>query len=201
MTRRGLNWLVALPLVLVGSQIAHGAAYWWAYPEASLRASVLQQTGHDYLAYAPMLLALAAAAELLALGVTVLDAARHRPARLLPPWLFAVLPLLAYTLQEHLERLLAGGVFPWWAALDPTFWRGALLQLPVGLAAWLVARALLRTATVVGRRLAGTKHRPVLRGARVLSRPCEVAMLRVAPIAGSAAGRAPPCEVVATTTS
>jgi hypothetical protein len=196
-TRRGLGWLVALPLVLVGSQIAHGTAYWWAYPNASLRASVLDRSGHSYLAYAPAVLALAAAVELLALGVTAFDATHRRPSRALPAWLFAVLPLLAYTLQEHLERLLHSGSFPWWTALDPTFWRGAVLQVPVGLAAWLVARLLLRTAAAVGRRLGAAPRRPLLRPRARVHVPSAAAVPRVGPIAGSAAGRAPPAGVTA----
>ena len=144
-----------------------------------------------------MLLAVAAAVELLVLGVTAFEAARRMPAGELPAWIFFVLPLLAFTLQEHLERLVATGMFPWWAALDPTFWRGLVLQVPVGLLAWAVARLLLRTATAVGRLLGGSGPRRLLRPelARALTATAGRAF-RIAPIASSAAGRAPPFEVV-----
>jgi hypothetical protein len=194
-SRRLTTWIVALPLVLVGSQLAHAVAYRWAYPEADIRATILHQSGHGYLSYAPMLLAIAAAAELLALGATAIDAARRLPARELPPSLFALLPLVAYTLQEHLERLLSAAAFPWWTTLDPTFWRGALLQVPVGLVAWLVARLLVRTARAVGRSLGVETQRPL--GHVVVQRLLSnAALLRIAPIASSAAGRAPPLGFV-----
>ena len=41
-----------LPAIVVASQAAHGAAYWWAYPQASLRFRELSLSGHGYLAYA-----------------------------------------------------------------------------------------------------------------------------------------------------
>jgi hypothetical protein len=194
--RRLTAWIVALPLVLVGSQLAHAVAYRWAYPEASIRATVLHDSGHGYLSYAPMLLAIAAAAELLALGITALDAARRLPSRELPPSVFAVLPLVAFTLQEHLERLLSAGSFPWWTTLDPTFWRGAVLQVPVGVLAWLVARLLLRTASAVGRRLGPAPRTRTLR-VQVEARPRRtIFSVRSSPIAYAAAGRAPPWRVV-----
>jgi hypothetical protein len=47
-------------------------------------------------------------------------------------------------LQELAERLLRAEAFPFQAALEPRFLLGLLLQLPFGLLALLVARALLR---------------------------------------------------------
>ena len=40
--------------------------------------------------------------------------------------------------------------FPWWMVQQPTFRVGLLLQLPVGLVVYLVARLLLRTARAIG---------------------------------------------------
>ena len=51
--RRALTWFLALPLIIAGSQIAHGLAYWWAYPIADVRDAILAHTGHGYLSYAP----------------------------------------------------------------------------------------------------------------------------------------------------
>ena len=159
--RRGLLWLLVLPPIVVGSQVAHGAAYWWAYPQTNLRLAVLSSSGHGYLAYAPAALGFAGAIQLIAFAVVVFDRARGRPLRSLPPWAFLFIPEVGFVLQEHLERLLASGVFPWWTALEPSFWRGLVLQLPLGLAAYLVAALLLRTASalaevVVARRAAHT---------------------------------------------
>jgi hypothetical protein len=195
--RRALTWLVALPVIVVGSEVAHGLAYWWAYPETDLRASMLARSGHGYFAWAPVAIALLAAIELVALSVDVADRVRDRPARQLPAWAFFVIPLVGFTLQEHLERLFDIGVFPWWAALEPSFWRGLVLQLPLGLAAYLIARLLSRAASavadVVTRRRAPVAARRPLAARRV---PVAVLLPRLAPLAGSAAGRAPPAAVV-----
>jgi hypothetical protein len=193
--RRVLTWLLALPVIVVGSEVAHGLAYWWAYPDTDLRAAVLARTGHGYFAWAPVAIALLAAIELVALGVDVADRARNRPSRQLPAWAFFVIPVVGFTLQEHLERLFDIGVFPWWAALEPSFWRGLVLQIPLGLAAYLIARLLSRAASAAARVL---RREPTVARRRPATRRLPVALLlpRLAPLAGSSAGRAPPVAVV-----
>jgi hypothetical protein len=195
--RRALTWLVALPVMVVGSQVAHGLAYWWAYPLTDLRAAVLAHSGHGYMAYAPVAVGFLLAVELVAMAVAVVDRVRDRPARGLPPWAFILMPAIGFTLQEHLERLFAIGVFPWWAMQEPSFWRGLVLQLPLGLLAYLIARLLLRTASVVAeviraRRGDGLVVRRCPGGRR---RSGVVLLRRLAPLAGAAAGRAPPLPV------
>jgi len=110
--RRGLAWALTLPLVLLGTQAAHALAYGLVYPQA--RVQVLRATGHGYLAYAPLALALAGAVALAALCVAAVDAARGRPARKLPAWAFALLPPAMFVVQEVLElslhTLAAGAV-------------------------------------------------------------------------------------------
>ena len=192
--RRSLTWLFMLPAIVVASQAAHGAAYWWAYPQASLRFRELSLSGHGYLAYAPAVLAFLAAVQLVAFAVVVADRVRRRPARTVPPWAFLVIPELGFVLQEHLERFVATGVFPWWTSLEPSFWRGLVLQVPLGLAAYLVARLLLRTASVVAD-LVGVRPAagPLPRRARsAWPRRLPVRALRPAPLATLAADRAPP---------
>jgi len=106
---------------------------------------------------------------------------------------FLILPMLLFTLQEHLERLLASGVFPWWTVREPTFARGMALQIPLGLVAYLIARLLLRTAeTVAGivRARSRTPVRPVPPWNP--RRPELVLLQRMAPLALAAAERAPP---------
>ena len=195
--RRALTWLVALPVIVVGSQVAHGLAYWWAYPETDLRASMLARSGHGYLAWVPVAIALLAAIELVALAVAVADRVRDRPTRQLPAWAFFVIPLVGFTLQEHLERLFDIGVFPWWAALEPSFWRGLVLQVPLGLAAYLVARLLSGAASAVANVVTRLRPRVAVRRPLAARRsPIAVLLPRLAPLAGSAAGRAPPAAVV-----
>jgi hypothetical protein len=161
--RRGLAWLISVPLILAGSQVAHTLAYRWAYPDAHVRLAALVRTGHGYLSLLPFALGVVAAATALALVFSAAGAARGRGGRPLPPWAFALLPLVAFTVQEHLERWLYSGVVPWHEAAAPTFLPGLLLQLPFGGAAYLAARLLLRAAERVGRALAPqAPPRPVL---------------------------------------
>jgi hypothetical protein len=191
--RRALTWLLALPLIVVGSEVAHGLAYWWAYPIADIRGAILAHTGHGYLSYAPMFLSFLAAVELLVVVVFVCDSVRGHARPELPAWLFLWLPIVGFVVQEHLERLIATGSFPWWAAEAPTFWRGLVLQIPLGLAAYLLARMLHRAtqavAAVIARRRNSTPS-----DTRSLPSVCGTSALlpRLAPIALCAAGRAPP---------
>jgi hypothetical protein len=185
--RRALTWVLALPLIVVGSQVAHGLAYWWAYPIASVRDAILAHSGHGYLSYAPMLLSFLAGLELLVLLVLVWDGLRGNVDRRLPPWVFLWLPLVGFALQEHLERFIATGAFPLWAVETPTFWRG------LGLLAYGVARILCRAAVAVADVI---RRRPdaVVRRLSSLTwrRRAAVLLPRTAPLALGAAGRAPP---------
>jgi hypothetical protein len=157
--RRLAVWLSSLPLMVAGSQVAHGLAYRLVYPDAHVRFSQLLSTGHAYMrsgAYLPMLLGMTFAAELLGLGGVLLAGIARRPQRPLAPWAFALLPVLGFSLQELLERWLAGSSFPWWMVLAPTFRVGLALQLPFALVVYLLARLLLRAVATVGRALRGT---------------------------------------------
>ena len=190
--RRALTWFLALPLIVVGSQIAHGLAYWWAYPIADIRDAILAHTGHGYLGYAPMVLSLLAALELLVVVVLVWDSARGHAGRGLPPWVFLWLPIVGFVVQEHLERLITTGSFPWWAVEAPTFWRGLVLQIPLGLAAYALARVLRRAAEVVAAVIVRRRDRATSTRLAPVRTWAAAALSRTAPLALCAAGRAPP---------
>jgi hypothetical protein len=145
---------VALPVMLAGTQVAHSLAYRLVFPQAHVRVGVLAASGHGYLAWLPLVLAFAGAGALVGLGAAVLDAARGRVVRELQPLAFAVLPPLAFALQELLELSLHTGTFAWHAFAAPTFLPGLALQLPFAALAYLAARLLLRAAVRVGRLLA-----------------------------------------------
>jgi hypothetical protein len=165
--RRSLTWLVAVPLMLAGSQVAHMLAYRIVYPQASVRLQALVETGHGYMSMLPLALGVAASIVALSLVASVVDAARGRELRPLPPWAFALLPVAGFAIQEYIERWLDWGFFPWYAAEQPTFLIGVALQLPFGALAYLAARVLLRTAKRLGQRLApGAPPRP-----RILLQP------------------------------
>ena len=160
--RRRLAWGLTLPLAFAGSQTAHAVAYDLVYPASHLRASVMLETGHSYLEYLPLALALAAATVLASLVVTAVDAARLRPARHAPAWAFALVAPATFAVQELLELSLHTGTFGWRAVLAPTFLPGLLLQLPFAAAAYVVARLLLRAARRVGLALAHPRLAPLV---------------------------------------
>jgi len=191
--RRGAAWLAAAPLMFGGSQLAHALAYRLVYPQAHVRVMRMLATGHSYFSRLPLVLAVAGACLLVSLVVTAFDAARGRSARALPAWAFALLPPLAFALQELLELSLHTGTFAWHAVFAPTFVPGVLLQLPVALLMYLVARLLLRAAEHIGHAL----RRPAPR----LRTAPPFAVSPVAPgvrlLAGRRLARAPPRVVVA----
>jgi hypothetical protein len=182
-----------VPLILAGSQVAHVLAYRWVYPDARVRFQALVRTGHGYMSLLPFALGVAGAVTILSLGVGALDAARGRRARPLPAWAFALLPLAAFTLQEHLELWLYSGVVPWREVAAPTFLPGLLLQLPFAAAAYVLARLLLRAAERLGRALRAS---PPPRPAHVLLPDVPPSPAPEppgpAPIARSLAKRGPP---------
>jgi hypothetical protein len=135
-------WLVSLPLALVACLAAHSVAYRLAGGEAG---------GHGYLAYAPAVVAVAVAAVLAGAAARAFAAARSAAASGPPAWLFALVPPLAFVVQEHLERL--GST----AAIEPAFAVGLALQLPFAALALLAARSLLRAADRLG---AALRRRP-----------------------------------------
>ena len=185
--RRGLVWALTLPLVLLGTQAAHALAYDLVYPRAHER--VLLATGHGYLTWLPLALALSGAVAFAALGVAAVDAARGRPARALPAWAFAVLPPATFAIQEALEFSLHTGSFSAHALLAPTFLPGLVLQLPLALGAYLAARFLLRTAERVGRVLAQPQNVQVL--LQLFIAP-TAAILQARVVVGSRSSRGPP---------
>jgi hypothetical protein len=152
--RRRLTWFVAVPAMLAGSQAAHALAYRLVFPNASLRVHALALTGHGYLQQLPLALAVAGALGLVGLGFAAWDTAHGRHVRELSPAAFALLPPLAFALQEILELSLHTGHFGWRAVTAPTFLPGLALQLPFAALAFVAARLLLRAAVELGRALA-----------------------------------------------
>jgi hypothetical protein len=204
-SRRAAAWLMSLPLMIAGTQVAHVLAYRWVYPNAHIRLIELLATGHGYMVgthgYLPLVLGIVGAVDLVAAGWVFAGSMRRSLQRPVPAWAFALMPLLCFTLQEFLERWLSGAPFPWWMVLQPTFRIGLALQLPFALVAFLAARLLLRTAKTAGRRARAQAPRPVLVG--FTTGWVVVALeglLRLAP-AATHAGRGPPAGTVAAVSS
>jgi hypothetical protein len=139
MVRRFTALVASLPLIGAGSIAAHDLAY------RLVGGGLYQEHMHDYLTRAPTLLAL-----LLGFSVAVLAVAlRHSELHLrAPAWLFAAAPLVAFAVQEHLERAVQGQPAAR-TALEPAFALGLALQLPFALLAYVAARILFRTVALV----------------------------------------------------
>jgi hypothetical protein len=185
--RRRLTWLVALPSMLAGTEAAHALAYRIVFPQSHVRVVALAISGHGYLAWLPLVLALTGAAALVGLGAAALDAARGRTVGAVPALAFALLPPLAFALQELLELSLHTGTLAWHVFEAPTFLPGLALQLPFAVLAYIAARLLLRAAVRLGKLLA---HAPRLRTVAVYRNDCD--LLERRPPMFSASPRAPP---------
>jgi hypothetical protein len=185
--------LLSIPFTAAGSLIAHALAYRVAVPDAQARAQLYRDTGHGYLAYAPTFFAVSLALVFGGLVVLALRVAHGRRRATVAAWPFAVLPLLMFTIQEHAERLVHTGQFPFGAVLEPTFLPGLWLQVPLGLAMYLAARAVLRIAEGVGRLLAGSPPAERVASAPPLClSPASFHLPRIPALALRRAGRAPP---------
>jgi hypothetical protein len=169
---------LSLPLAAAGCLAGHAAGY--ALAGLSRRDAHI----HGYLGYAPQFLGVCVALVALVLALRVTGRLRGRPAA----WPFALLPPLAFCAQELIERLAAG--LPAHAVLEPAVYVGLAAQLPLGLAAYLAARALLRAADAAAHALTPTLGFP-LRPA-LLPVPAEEPGLTRSPLVFDRLGRAPP---------
>jgi hypothetical protein len=140
-------------LAVAGSQVAHAVGYRLAAPAPGERVRLLADSGHGYLALAPLCLALVTLVVGLALLAEIRETRGGRPGSVLRPSLFLTVAPVTFMLQEHFERLLHDGAMPWGAMAERTFVLGLLLQIPFALGAYLLARLLLHTARVVARLL------------------------------------------------
>ncbi len=135
-------WLAVSPVMAAGVLAAHALAY------------RLTQTGegslHNYLDHAPQLLIVIALVGCAGGGL----AARLR---IPPAWPFPLVAVAAFVVQEHLERGVHTGEVPWLLE-SPAFVVGLLLQLPIALLAWAVARRLLGALAPLRLRRARLRH-------------------------------------------
>jgi hypothetical protein len=181
--------------MVAGSQLAHVLAYRIVYPQAQIRLRDLLSTGHGYMVggsgWITLALGVLGALELLGLAWTLVTAVASRRSQPVPAWAFALLPLLGFALQEFLERWLSGGSFPWWFVLQPTFRIGLLLQVPFGIAVFLVARLLLRVTERIAAKLGEVRVRPLAVGAFARWSVVE-AVLRAWLLPAAHSGRGPP---------
>src|SRR5712691_11317295 len=143
--RRRLPWLLALPLMAAGSLAAHSLSYVFVSARAAAGAGeASERASRGSGSYLVLFLGILAATAVVATGARVLLSRSRQRGSTVSPWLFFVLPPLAFALQEFAERLLHAEAFPFQAALEPRFLLGLLLQLPFGLLALLLVRVFAR---------------------------------------------------------
>ena len=185
-------WLLAAPLMVTGSQIAHELSYRIIAPEADHRATLLASTGHGYFEHLSLVAAVLATVLVSALVVRIVQAACGVAGVEFQRAVFFALPLIGFTLQEHLERLLSTGALPLDAALEPTFGLGLVLQIPFALVAYLVARVLLSLSERIGAALRQDWPSQVLGGEASFLVPTSVTLAPTRPLARGYVGRGPP---------
>jgi hypothetical protein len=178
---------VGAPLALAGVAVGHALANAvFGSPEGRDELFGSAASGANLL---PLVSATAVAVILIGLAVRMWRS--HWEAQA-PASSFAFLPPLAFVLLEPLESLLHRGVVPFAEVAKPTFLAGLAFQLPFALAAYLVARLLLRAADQVRLFLVGEwSPTPLVISGPVISRTRDE-RARVTACGSRERGRAPP---------
>ncbi|MFQ5425537.1 MAG: hypothetical protein ACE5EV_00475, partial [Gaiellales bacterium] len=173
MRRILLAWLLALPLIAVGSQLAHWAAYRIAEQDAHARGEVLTTTGHGYLIALPVLVTVSLGLVVAIVLAIAADGFHGRSRLRIERWPFLLVPLVGFLSQEFVERAVAGAPASGSTIVEAPVLIGLFMQVPFAAAAYLIARALIGVATRVGRALAGPP-----------ASSCRVAVRAIRPHAG-----------------
>jgi hypothetical protein len=179
-------------LMVAGLLAGHSLAYRLTIPDAHARADALARSGHGYLSYAPLALTVCLGLLLCSLAARSLAGFRGEPTPAASSRAIVLLPPLAFVVQEYAERLVYTGHMPWTVAVEPSFLVGVAFQLPVALAALLIAWALDTVAYALGCAVAAVSPPPL---ALAFVAPAAVHASTASPPVGLARGygeRAPP---------
>jgi hypothetical protein len=183
-------WLVMLPLVGAGTEGAASLLDAFA-PKRYETVELFSRSNasHDLL---PLAAALGAAVLLCAMCSLATSAPA---ARRFPRLVFACLPPFAFALQEHIEYVLGHGHVPWTLIIHPIFAVGLLLQIPFAVAAYLLARLLMKVAVAIADR--SSTPCVARRRAAVSARPGREVLCRLHLVDGRRRPRAPPQPLAA----
>ncbi len=183
--------------MVAGVEAGHWLAYRLVYPDPYLRAQELAGSGHHYLSYTPLFFSLAGAVALCGFGGRLFrtgEGPRRTDVVSLTP--FLLLSPSAFVLQECGERLTVT-TWPLAGVLTPAFLPGLLFQLPFALAAFLVARCLLRGADRLRVFLLGRRPAPLpALVLQVLEQLAAVTLPRISSLAVGYGERGPPGRLV-----
>jgi hypothetical protein len=173
--RRDVSWLLTTPLLIAGVLAGHSLGYRWAVADPDARAHMLEESGHAYFSYLPLVLAVGLTLAAAALAGRVRSAARGERIGTSPPWLVALLPPVAFIGQELIERLLHTGHVHGSVLLEPAVLIGLALQVPIALLALGLAWLLSEGADAVGRALGN--HPPAQVAQILLGTPADPALV------------------------
>lgn len=188
------SWTVAAPLALAGSQMAHSVAYRVAPPQGGVRMSFLACMAHGYLTMAPYAAAGVLAVLIGALALHARAASAGRCVGRVAAWPFMLLPPLVFTLQEFLPQLSHSATMMAMAG-GPRFLPGLLLQLPIALIAYAVARALTRIVVAAARARLLAQAPPLVRRPSQRRPALPLVVLAWTVPAGSVSRRGPPLSL------
>ncbi len=185
-TRRLTAWLVAASLMFAGTFATH--CYLFAILSPGHHAAHEGTTSLvGFLCAAPFLFS---CLTLLALGLVArtLQSLRGETGARISAWPFGVLAPLGFVLHQYFSNFTGATS----SSMGAAFLVGVALQIPLGLLAYLVARALLGVADRIGAALAARSARPRRRD--TLDRNPFTPSKRPLPvqIAGACAPRGPP---------
>lgn len=180
-------WSATVFLGVLGSQAAHALAYRLVTPDADDRAHLLADAGHGYLRWLPLVMGAVSVVAFIAVVVTARGAHRQP----FSPWPFVGFAPALFLWQELFERRLHDGGFSASALGERSVVVGVVLQLPVALLTWLVARVLLRVAeTFLARRV--ERPTPTVAGARGPRATPFTSSVRSTLLASGRGSRGPP---------
>jgi len=184
-------WLLTLPFLLLSESLGHALVARMVDSEGARHHLVLGGMV-DYDEYAHAALAVLIVLAGAALVQRMLASFRTGGTRLLPAWRLAAVPPLVFLAQEHVERLVQDGDLGWLTAVEPVVLVGVALQVPCGLLALWLARALLRAADELGCALARRSSAAARRPPGNQPVFVHASPFRLRALASRHAGRAPP---------
>lgn len=199
MSRERLPWFLALPLMTAGSLGAHAAGYALgpttrgaAHAEAAELPAVHERASTGVDSSAVLWLGLLAALLVVVMIRALVSRLCGRDSRPVGAGSFFLLPLLAYSSQELVERLLHVESVPFDAALEPRFVLGLALQVPFAAAAFLLARLLLRAGERLVRALGTRPSRSLRTSPPTVPAPSAPVFPRTRPLSRGHPLRGPP---------
>jgi hypothetical protein len=182
-----------VPALLLAQHLGHVLVHRIEEPDASARAQLLTQTGHDYMGYLQAPLGLCVVLVGAALVSRAVAGFRRRPLRVQPSWWWSVMPALAFLIQEPLGQVVHTGALEPSMLLSPILLLGASLEFACGLVCLFLVRRLLAAAHAIGGALAAVRRprSPLASIAASLCTP-QIAPPRRLALAHCAGERAPP---------